>query len=154
MSAAAAAPTGAAATSPILIWDPKSPFCPCCGSMLLLPAAGDVACDGCPFTQPMDGLAAAFSETRSFPRPAPEWLVEWRVMQAARRGDIAREDVAAAVLAAGGKAKAKRALVDEECPKCKNPQMEYYTVQQRSADEGETVYFVCPKCEHSFSVNN
>jgi DNA-directed RNA polymerase I subunit RPA12 len=136
------------------LWDPKTPFCPACGSMLLFPDTGAVACDTCPFTQSMDSLPVTFIDTRSFPKPAHEWLVEWRVMEAARRGDIAGEDVAAAVLAAGGKAKAKRAVVDEECPKCKAPQMEYYTVQQRSADEGETVYYVCMACQHSFSLNN
>ena len=136
------------------LWDPKTPFCPACGSMLLFPDAGAVACDSCPFTQGMDSLPFAFIETHSFPKPAHEWLVEWRVLQAARRGDIAGEDVAAAVLAAGGKAKAKRAVVDEECPKCKAPQMEYYTVQQRSSDEGETVYYKCLQCQHSFSLNN
>lgn len=142
------------AASSMQLWDPRAPFCPGCGSMLLFPDSGIVSCDSCPFTQSLDSLPQTFITTRSFPRPEHEWLVEWGVMQAARRGDIAKEDVAAAVLAAGGKAKAKRAVVDEECPKCKAPQMEYYTVQQRSADEGETVYFVCMQCQHSFSVNN
>ena len=154
MASPSSSSSSSSSLAQVQLWDPKAPFCPSCGSMLLFPDSGYVSCDGCPFTQPMESLPNAQIETRSFPKPAQEWLVEWRVLQAAKRGDIAGEDVAAAVLAAGGKAKAKRAVVDEECPKCKAPQMEYYTVQQRSADEGETVYFVCMQCSHSFSVNN
>lgn len=30
-----------------------------------------------------------------------------------------------------------RATVDEPCPRCKNPVLEYYTMQLRSADEGQ-----------------
>jgi len=48
---------------------------------------------------------------------------------------------------------AQRALVGEECPKCKNPKMYFWTQQLRSADEGQTVFYECPKCEHRYSVN-
>jgi len=44
-------------------------------------------------------------------------------------------------------------VVDEECPKCKNPKMYFYTMQMRSADEGQTVFYECMKCEHKFSEN-
>lgn len=36
--------------------------------------------------------------------------------------------------------------VDEECPRCKNPQMSFYTLQLRSVDEGSTVFYKCLKC--------
>ncbi|KUF87565.1 hypothetical protein AM588_10001527 [Phytophthora nicotianae] len=47
-----------------------------------------------------------------------------------------------------------RATVEETCPKCGNPEMDYYTLQLRSADEGQTVFYECKKCGHKFSVNN
>ena len=47
------------------------------------------------------------------------------MLAAAQRGDV--EDVHAT--AAG--ADKKNAVVNEECPKCKNPQMEYWTMQTR-----------------------
>lgn len=46
-----------------------------------------------------------------------------------------------------------RATVDEPCPKCHHPQMEYYTMQLRSADEGQTVFYECPKCRYKYSQN-
>ncbi len=82
--------------------------------------------------------------TTSYPKPTPEWLQEHQATQAAKRGET------------GGPArnqKRQRETVNEECPKCKNPQMEYYTMQLRSADEGQTVFYQCPKCHHKYSVN-
>ncbi|GIL73690.1 hypothetical protein Vretimale_5426 [Volvox reticuliferus] len=47
----------------------------------------------------------------------------------------------------------KRATVDEPCPKCQHRPMEYYTMQLRSADEGQTVFYECPKCGYKYSQN-
>ncbi|GAX73936.1 hypothetical protein CEUSTIGMA_g1386.t1 [Chlamydomonas eustigma] len=47
----------------------------------------------------------------------------------------------------------QRATVDEACPKCGNQGMEFYTMQLRSADEGQTVFYECPKCRHKYSQN-
>ena len=45
------------------------------------------------------------------------------------------EDVAASMVPQ----KKARAVAKETCPKCGNPEMEYFTMQLRSADEGQTV---------------
>ncbi|KAJ7541439.1 hypothetical protein O6H91_10G059500 [Diphasiastrum complanatum] len=47
----------------------------------------------------------------------------------------------------------QRAMVNDECPKCKHPHLEYYTRQLRSADEGQTVFYECPNCHYKFSQN-
>ncbi|KQK13618.1 DNA-directed RNA polymerase I subunit RPA12 [Brachypodium distachyon] len=48
----------------------------------------------------------------------------------------------------------QRVVVDETCPKCGHPQLEYHTKQLRAADEGQTVFYECPECRHNFKVNN
>lgn len=47
-----------------------------------------------------------------------------------------------------------RATVDEPCPKCGHQGLEFYTLQLRSADEGQTVFYECPSCKHKWSQNN
>ena len=45
------------------------------------------------------------------------------------------------------------ATVAEPCPGCNNPEMRFRTAQLRAADEGQTVFYECPKCGYKFSVN-
>ena len=46
--------------------------------------------------------------------------------------------------------------VEQECPQrdCDSNRCYYTTRQTRSADEGETVFYTCMKCEHKFILNN
>ena len=41
-------------------------------------------------------------------------------------------------------------IISEECPKCKNIKAFFWTVQTRAADESETKFFKCTKCEHAW----
>lgn len=36
---------------------------------------------------------------------------------------------------------------ERECSKCGNIGMSYTTMQLRSSDEGQTVFYFCPKCK-------
>lgn len=48
----------------------------------------------------------------------------------------------------------EQATIKEKCPGCGNEEMNYHTLQLRSADEGTTVFYDCPKCGYKFSQNN
>jgi DNA-directed RNA polymerase subunit M len=41
-------------------------------------------------------------------------------------------------------------IVDEECPKCKNPKSYFWSQQMRAGDEPETQFFKCTKCSHQW----
>jgi DNA-directed RNA polymerase I subunit RPA12 len=45
-------------------------------------------------------------------------------------------------------------VVERKCPKCGNNKMSYATLQLRSADEGQTVFFTCTKCKFKESENS
>ncbi|CAL8087184.1 unnamed protein product [Orchesella dallaii] len=45
-------------------------------------------------------------------------------------------------------------LVDRDCKECGHKQMSYATLQLRSVDEGQTVFYTCPKCKFKESENS
>jgi len=48
----------------------------------------------------------------------------------------------------------EQAVISEQCPKCKHDKLSFRTVQLRSADEGQTIFYTCLKCKYRFSVNS
>lgn len=38
-------------------------------------------------------------------------------------------------------------VVERKCKRCNNDTMSYATLQLRSADEGQTIFFTCTKCQ-------
>ncbi|XP_072950001.1 DNA-directed RNA polymerase I subunit RPA12 [Epargyreus clarus] len=45
-------------------------------------------------------------------------------------------------------------VVERKCPKCGNDRMSYATLQLRSADEGQTVFFTCTSCKYKETENS
>lgn len=45
-------------------------------------------------------------------------------------------------------------VLERTCPKCKNDKMSFATLQLRSADEGQTVFFTCTKCGFKETENS
>ncbi|XP_066328443.1 uncharacterized protein [Miscanthus floridulus] len=44
----------------------------------------------------------------------------------------------------------QRPLTNKSCKNCDHPEAEYYSLQMRSADEGETIFYTCTKCGLNF----
>ncbi|CAH0399234.1 unnamed protein product [Chilo suppressalis] len=45
-------------------------------------------------------------------------------------------------------------VVERKCPKCGNERMSYATLQLRSADEGQTVFYTCTSCKYKETENS
>ncbi|KAG6462179.1 hypothetical protein O3G_MSEX013099 [Manduca sexta] len=45
-------------------------------------------------------------------------------------------------------------VVERRCPKCGNDKMSYATLQLRSADEGQTVFYTCISCKYKETENS
>eukprot|EP00946_MAST-07B_sp_MAST-7B-sp1_P004906 g4906.t1 len=121
-----------------------SSFCPECGSLLVLPESDPITCDCCGLQCRYEDLPNLEVVTRSNPRE-PSAALSKAARQLDGVKDRAEEDA---------RTTRHRATVDEPCPKCQHPQLEFYTMQMRSADEGQTVFYECTKCGHKFSQNN
>eukprot|EP00753_Platysulcus_tardus_P022485 PLAT9686.1.p2 GENE.PLAT9686.1~~PLAT9686.1.p2 ORF type:complete len:146 (-),score=42.38 PLAT9686.1:60-458(-) len=120
--------------------DLPASFCPGCNNLLTPSSTGKVRCGFCSYSEAVKD-AGVEVVTRSRPKPVPSWVT------AGSEGAAAREDD-------GLNAASGRATVDEPCVKCGHGQLLFYTMQLRSADEGQTVFYECPKCSHKWSVNN
>mmetsp|Transcript_29698 Transcript_29698/g.60688 ORF Transcript_29698/g.60688 Transcript_29698/m.60688 type:complete len:124 (-) Transcript_29698:235-606(-) len=112
-----------------------TPFCPKCGSILQLPDYDPIECGMCRFCTTYSQLQLPVVTTRAAPRPTPAWAVLDDKSEAKAQGPA-------------------RMTSQERCPKCDYHELNYYTMQLRSADEGQTVFYECTNCNHNFSVNN
>ena len=114
------------------------PFCPSCRATLTVDRTGAIECNVCPYRSNLSELDhLPESTTYSADRPTPLWAKSDEEQAALRKSS---EPV--------------RATIEEPCVKCGHPEVGYYTVQLRSVDEGQTVFYECPKCKHNWSVNN
>ncbi|PWN44006.1 putative RPA12-13.7 kd subunit of DNA-directed RNA polymerase I [Ceraceosorus guamensis] len=117
-------------------------FCPACGSLLDVPTDEDVVrctpCGGVVDAKVYDNLSIV---TKSAPNAFPSALRQKRTL-------VHSVDPAEA-----GK-RAEDATIKEKCPNCGNEEMRFHTLQMRSADEGSTIFYTCPRCAYKFSQNN
>jgi DNA-directed RNA polymerase I subunit RPA12 len=111
------------------------PFCPQCGNILDPPIENDeVKCNLCPFKCNYSDMNVEEVITKSseLGQPAP-WVID-------------SEEILSDI--------DKHPIIEEPCPKCGHPELYFYTMQLRSADEGQTVFYECPECSYKYSVNN
>lgn len=120
-------------------------FCPQCGALLSLDASRRAAdCAACGFAAAFDALGAEEAVYASDARTLVRRYGVEPMLPNGQRALDGRE----------GEEKRQRATVDETCPKCGHQGLDYYTMQLRSVDEGQTVFYECPKCKHKWSQNN
>mmetsp|Transcript_60612 Transcript_60612/g.179700 ORF Transcript_60612/g.179700 Transcript_60612/m.179700 type:complete len:118 (-) Transcript_60612:3890-4243(-) len=114
------------------------PFCPSCRATLSVNASGDISCGVCPYESNLSSLSSLPSSTTvSSDTVVPLW---------------AKSDEEQAALKASNVP--VRTTVEEPCVKCGAPEVGFYTLQLRSVDEGQTVFYECPNCKHTWSINN
>ena len=103
--------------------DPE--FCPECGTILPLPGSElTVTCRRCGYkvdVKVFDGITITYE-------------IKFNNKGRYKRKKKTKESVGP--------------LVDRECSKCGHQGMSYSTLQTRSADEGQTVFYTCPQCDH------
>jgi DNA-directed RNA polymerase I subunit RPA12 len=120
------------------------PFCPNCRFTLKVDGTGSIQCDVCSYTSNLSDMDVAVlsTTTNSIDRPTPIWA------KSDHEQDIIRQQMTNPNNAQ------QRATILETCIKCNTREVGYYTVQLRSVDEGQTVFYECPKCKYTWSVNN
>ncbi|XP_017780873.1 PREDICTED: DNA-directed RNA polymerase I subunit RPA12 [Nicrophorus vespilloides] len=112
-------------------------FCGACGSILPLPKSeGNIVCYSCKkeySIEAMNGMKVKYS--------------------------MPFHSVEAVTKILGHEKKSKEnsndgPIVERKCPKCGNEEMSYATIQLRSADEGQTVFYTCTQCKYKESENS
>ncbi|KAG7670168.1 hypothetical protein Ndes2526B_g06570 [Nannochloris sp. 'desiccata'] len=120
-------------------------FCPYTGSLLSLDAVRNVA------SSQQSGYAISLNELEDQVVVVHETDMEGYARQYGLEPLVKSEARVEEEAALQGRT---RATVDEPCPKCGHQGLEFYTLQLRSADEGQTVFYECPSCNHKYSQNN
>ncbi|KAG2212972.1 hypothetical protein INT46_008098 [Mucor plumbeus] len=105
-------------------------FCPECGNLLDMAGGDDdiLLCNQCSCAFRTAGVEATEVITTSSERSFQSALKSKRhLVQQSKEN------------------KQARAIIKEKCPSCGHHEMEYHTMQLRSADEGQTVFYNCEK---------
>eukprot|EP01125_Pyxidicula_operculata_P016402 TRINITY_DN5636_c0_g1_i2.p1 TRINITY_DN5636_c0_g1~~TRINITY_DN5636_c0_g1_i2.p1 ORF type:complete len:124 (-),score=19.13 TRINITY_DN5636_c0_g1_i2:150-521(-) len=108
----------------------KTDFCPDCGAILVPPAElGSLKCHICNYTCPSSVLEK---------RMARSEIIFHQDNEPIRKNKLEQATVSdGSVL----------------CPKCNHHELSFKTAQLRSADEGQTIFYECVKCQFTWSVN-
>jgi len=111
------------------LFDPEVDFCSACGALLpVLSVKGDVHCVACKLKISVD----------NFKESEVVYSVKFNKV---KRPKKKTED-------------ADGPVIERTCPKCGNDKMSFATLQLRSADEGQTVFFTCTKCGFKETENS
>ncbi|CAN1804835.1 DNA-directed RNA polymerase I subunit RPA12 [Linum perenne] len=107
-------------------------FCNLCGTMMALSSGDHVECPLCKSSK--RGKAGAQSSSI------------YVVMVQEIRRDLGISDFE-------GNLEVKDMEINKQCEKCSNTKLKFSTRQMRSADEGQTTFYHCAVCSHTFTEN-
>lgn len=124
--------------STLTIEDYQSDFCPKCGCLIDLDCLlSELTCPACKTKHKFNEFVGKPIKAHMTIQKEKDWVRKYTSMQSVKES----------------RTKSKM-TIKEQCPNCKHPELKYFTMQTRSADEGSTVFYECEKCQYSFSVNN
>ncbi|XP_054706162.1 DNA-directed RNA polymerase I subunit RPA12-like [Uloborus diversus] len=113
------------------VFESHPDFCPECGTILPLPGIEPtVMCCGCKFkvdVKKFNGITLTYG------------IKYDNAGKYKKRKEKEKESE---------ESKSMGPLADRQCSKCGHQGMTYATLQTRSADEGQTVFYSCPECKH------
>ncbi|KAK9447711.1 transcription factor S-II-domain-containing protein [Limtongia smithiae] len=117
-------------------------FCTDCGNLLdaVASASKVIKCSQCLAEYPTKDFENLIVTTRSAETAFPSSLRQKKSVVKTSLGRHEQED--------------EGATIKEKCPQCGKDEMQYYSLQLRSADEGATVFYSCTDCGYKFSTNN
>ncbi|GMH94341.1 hypothetical protein TrVE_jg10373 [Triparma verrucosa] len=117
----------------------RFPFCPSCGTHVNFTSTGSLICPCCDLNSNLSVLPQTLTTKTSKSKPTVQPM--WSKSDA----EQARAKESSGL---------NRQTIEESCPKCDHPEVAFYTLQLRSVDEGQTAFYDCPNCQHTWSVNN
>ncbi|KAK9472999.1 uncharacterized protein V1510DRAFT_415749 [Dipodascopsis tothii] len=115
-------------------------FCKECGNLLdnIISAKQDLRCAQCAATYPSADFEKLEVTKHSAESAFPSRLRQKRSVVKASYQEDEQEG----------------ATIKETCPQCGKDEMQYYSLQLRSADEGATIFYSCTDCGYKFNTNN
>ena len=103
-------------------------FCQRCGTLITISAKGAIRCALC-MREYDASLLQHFERTVNLEEREKE-----------KQDEMAPEIVT-------------RTMIGERCPECQHEGVYFSTAQLRSADEGQTIFYECPKCGCKWNQN-
>ncbi|KAM3966937.1 RNA polymerase I subunit RpI12 [Aphomia sociella] len=115
------------------VFSSSTAFCARCGSILpLLQDFGSVKCYSC----------KAIYGAENYSNLKFQYTIHFNTVSVVTHKDIVNMD------------NPEGPVVERKCPKCGNDRMSYATLQLRSADEGQTVFYTCISCKYKETENS